>query len=158
MFFIAYTFKGQVHVFARRVKIRPAGQVQNWTIFVNYARRPRDRGVYTIDQLVVELAAPNVYSLFQGLEDEFHCSPLLSSFSIFDLKACPQNDLTDYGRTEIRFLAEHYGRMIEDVFQGSRIEENPVFTENTIQWEFESYKHQIFILRQRTTQEELVNH
>ena len=36
MFFIAYTFKGQVHVFAGWVKIvtRPAGQVQYWNIFV----------------------------------------------------------------------------------------------------------------------------
>ena len=36
MFFIAYAFKGQVHVFAGRVKkviICPAGQVQYFNIF-----------------------------------------------------------------------------------------------------------------------------
>ena len=35
MFFIAYTFKGQVHVFAGQVKIvtRPAGQVQYITYY-----------------------------------------------------------------------------------------------------------------------------
>ena len=44
------------------------------------------------------------------------------------------------------------------MFQGSPIEENPVFTEDKIKREFEAYKHQMFILRQRTTQKELVNH
>ena len=38
MFFIAYTFKGHVHVFAGRVKVvkvtRPAGQVHYLNIFV----------------------------------------------------------------------------------------------------------------------------
>ena len=48
--------------------------------------------------------------------------------------------------------------MIEDVFQGNRIEENTVFTEDTIKWEFEAFKHQMFILRQRATQKELANH
>ena len=34
MFFIAYTFKGQVDVFAGRVKI--VSQVQYWNIFVPF--------------------------------------------------------------------------------------------------------------------------
>ena len=123
------------------------------------ARRLRNRGVYNINQIVEELAVPMVYGLINELEDGFHCSPILSAFSVFYLKTCPVDaaDLPEYGRTQIRYLAEHYGQTIEDVIQGNRVRENPVFPEDAIKPQFEAFKHQMFMVKQRASEDEIGN-
>jgi hypothetical protein len=55
--------------------------------------------VYTQERIVEELAIPMVYKLIQELEDGFHLSPVLESFSLFNAIHLPDNirDLQDYG-------------------------------------------------------------
>lgn len=59
--------------------------------------------VYTLDQVVAELAVPLIHALIHELEDGFHCPPVLAGFRVFELKAVPNTvaELLEFG--EVRF-------------------------------------------------------
>ncbi|XP_061190723.1 uncharacterized protein LOC133198722 [Saccostrea echinata] len=69
-----------------------------------FTRRLRDRQVYTREKVVKELAIPMVHKLVQELEDGFHLSPTLESFSLFNKihLHVPDNnvELQDFGNTK----------------------------------------------------------
>ncbi|XP_062602322.1 uncharacterized protein LOC134264040 [Saccostrea cucullata] len=105
--------------------------------------------VYTMTQVVAELAVPLIHALIHEIEDGFHCSPVLAGFRVFELKEVPNTvaELTTFGEEEMRRLASHYGNTLEDVFKGHRTVSQPVFSEETFKQQFAGFKHQMFLMR-----------
>nr|XP_022311121.1 uncharacterized protein LOC111116421 [Crassostrea virginica] len=58
---------------------------------------------------------------------------------------------------KIRQLAVHYGRPLEDNFKGNQTVCQPVFQQNIMEQQFLAFKHQMFLLRQRASEEELAD-
>lgn len=48
---------------------------------------------------------------------------------------------------DIGKLAAHYGRPLQDQFQGNRTVGQPVFQQDIIQQQFSAFKHHMFLLR-----------
>ncbi|XP_060580671.1 uncharacterized protein LOC132737405 [Ruditapes philippinarum] len=55
------------------------------------SRRLRGPPSVTIHQFAEEFAVPIVYSLIGEVEDAFHCSEVLQSFSVFNMKNVPDS-------------------------------------------------------------------
>lgn len=122
-----------------------------------YARRLRAETPITIQQFAEEVARPMGHSLIQELQDAFHCSPALGAFSVFDVRHIPLDplELVNYGQSSINHIADHYGEMKEDTFMGHHVVAHPEFPAESIRREFNAFKHQMFIMKQRATEDDL---
>lgn len=66
--------------------------------------------VYSMDQVVAELAIPLIHALIHELEDGFQCIPVLAGFRVFEVKAVPNTvaELLEFGETKSGFFKKNF--------------------------------------------------
>ncbi|WAR08289.1 hypothetical protein MAR_018247, partial [Mya arenaria] len=112
----------------------------------------RLRGPQLTERQTVEtIAKPVVYALINEISDAFQCSPVLSAFSVFNIQKVPESmrEIVTYGDKEIGVLASHYGQPREDIFLRHRVVAEPVYSEAEIKVEFQGFKHQMCLAKQK---------
>lgn len=96
---------------------------------------------------------PLVQDLINEIKEAMHVEPVLQAFGVLDPRNLPDNieELIGYGEAEITELSKHYGTALQDTYKRHTKTGTPILDGPKLVAEFNSFKHQMYALKQRVS-------